>query len=33
MNLDPMTKEIEKLRTFITTLVDNMAQNKPNDDQ
>ena len=28
-----MTKEIEKLRTYITTLVDTMAQNRPNDHQ
>ena len=27
MNLSPMTKEIEKLRTYITTLVDGMAKN------
>ena len=34
MNLSPMTKEIEKLRTYITTLVDNMAQNRgPSEDQ
>jgi predicted nuclease with TOPRIM domain len=33
MNLSPMTKEIEKLRTYITTLVDTMANNRPNDDQ
>jgi hypothetical protein len=28
MNLSPMTREIEKLRTYITTLVDSMANNK-----
>ena len=28
MNLSPMTKEIEKLRTYIGSLVDSMAQNQ-----
>jgi hypothetical protein len=33
MNLSPMTREIEKLRTYITTLIDSMANNKSQGDQ